>query len=261
MVVRGAADVASLLVDGRDILGTVTQLNDKQFALTEETHALGDAYVEHSFTGVRRAEITQEGFYDDAANSAHAALGQHTTGSTVLGPGNSTRVLTYQAEGTATGANFKGMTAVQIDYAVEPGRAVFHKAKATYWSNGRFDQGKVLQTFRATAGTSAEVGAAVQRVDASGGAVTTSTTGGGAGYFQMSAFTSAALATAVQSRIQHSSDNITYADLITFTSATAAPFAQRATVSGGVEAYLRANTSYQGGASATITAFWGFARY
>ena len=253
MVVRGAADVSFLLVDGYDILGTVTELNDKQYALTEETHALGDAYVENSFVGIRRAEITQQGFYDDAAGSVHAAL--------ATGPGNSSRVLCYGPEGTATGANFKGMVAVQVDYSVEPGRAVLHKANAMYHTNGRFDQGKILYTHKASAGTSAETGNAVQRVDASGVASTVSSTGGGAGYFQLSAFTSGALATAIQSRIQHSSDNITYADLITFTSATAAPFAQRATVAGGVEAFLRMASSFQGGASAQMTGFWGFARY
>jgi len=255
MVARGAADVAFLLVDGYDILGTVTELNDKQFALTEETHALGDAWVENSFVGIRRAEITQQGFYDDAVGSVHAALS--------TGPGNSSRVLCYGPEGTATGANVKGMTAVQVDYAVEPGRAVLHKANAMYHSNGRFDQGKLLYTHKASAGTSAENGNSVQRQDASGGAITACSTNGGAAYMQLSAFTSGVLATGVRARIQHSSDNITFADLVTFTIATAAPFAQRSAVATGVviEAYTRMATSYQGGASAQMTGMWGFSRY
>ena len=80
---------------------------------------------------------------------------------------------------------------------------------------------------------------------------------------QLVSFTSGALATGVRTRVQHSSDDITYADLVTFTVATAAPFAQRATVASGtaIEAYLRMATSYQGGATAQATMFVGFARY
>ena len=254
MALRGSADVASLLVDGYNILGTVTQLTDKQMALTEETHALGDAYVENSYVGVRRAELTQEGFYDDAAASVNAALS--------TGPGNSSRVLTYQDCGTATGAPFKGLTAVQVDWEVQAARAALTKAKASYLSNGRWDNGQVLYTHKASAGTSAETGGGVQRRDSAGALSTVSSTGGGAGYLQVTAFTSGAGATGALVRIQDSSDNITFADLIAFTIATAAPFAQRIeTLATGVEAYVRANTSFQGGASASLTAFVGFARY
>lgn len=253
MAVRGAADVAFLLVDGYDILGTVTQLNDKQQALTERTDALGDLWEEHTFVGIRTAEITQEGFYDDAAGSVHAALSS--------GPGNSSRVLCYGPDGTTTGAYFKGLTAVQVDYEVDFRRAELHKARATYKSNGRFDNGRVLFSQAALNGTSQHLGNTVQRVDASGAAATTSTTGGGAGYLQLVSFTSAALATGVRARIQHSSDNAVWADLITFTVATASPFAQRVETTVGIEAYTRMATSYQGGASAQATIFCGLARY
>lgn len=255
MTVRGAADVASLLVDGYDILGTVTEIEDKQYAVTEQTNALGDAWEEHSFVGIRRAEITQRGFYDDAAGSVHAAL--------ATGPGNSSRVLTYQPAGTATGSNFKGMTAVQVDYAVEPGKGVLHKANAMYHSNGRFDEGKVLWTYGAAAGDSATASPSIQRRDAQGATIATSSTNGGAAYFQLTAFTSGANATGVRSRIQHSSDDVTFADLVTFTIATAAPFAQRAVVATGtaIECFLRMASSFQGGSSAQMTGFWGFARY
>ncbi len=248
MTVRGSADVASLIIDGIDILGTVTEITDKQSALTEETHTLGDSWVEHSYVGVRQFEISQSGFYDDAALSAHAAL--------ATGPGNSSRVLTYQPAGTASGAPFKGMSAVQVDYSVEPARGVLHKAMASYIGGAaaRSDEGKTLFTHKALGADSATVGPSVDH-----GA---STTGGGAGYFQLTAFTSGALATGTRTRIQHSSDNVTFADLITFTIATAAPFGQRSQLGSTVvvERYTRMATSYQGGSSAQATMFVGFAR-
>lgn len=251
MALRGSADVAALLVDGYNILGTVTQITDKQMGKTERTDGLGDAWEEHTFTGVREAEITQEGFYDDAANSAHAALSS--------GPGNSSRILVYCPEGTATGQNFKGMRAVQVDYDVQAERGMLHKAKAIYKANGRFDQGVILYTHKPTAGTSAEVGNVVSATNPTH-PTTVSSTGGGVGLLQLSAFTSAALATGVRARVQHSSDDVTYADLITFTVATAAPFAERVETTAVVESHLRMATSYQGGASAQATLFVGFAR-
>jgi hypothetical protein len=47
-------------------------------ALTQESHAFGDAWVEHLYTGVRRVnEITLSGYYDDAAATGpHALFGQ-----------------------------------------------------------------------------------------------------------------------------------------------------------------------------------------
>ena len=247
MTVHGAADVASLLVDGYNILGTVTEIDDKQEALTEQTNTLGDAWEEHKFVGVRRAQIAQRGFYDDDALSVHAAL--------ATGPGNSSRVLTYQPAGTATGAPFKGMKAVQVDYAVEPGRAVLHKAVANYMSNGRFDEGKVLWTHKAFQADSSTNSGAIDH-----GA---SSLVGGAGYFQLTVFTSGANATAMLCRVQHSSDDVTYADLIAFTGATAAPVGQRSELGSTVvvERYVRMATSFQGGASAKAEFFVGFARY
>ncbi len=248
MTVRGSADVASLIIDGIDILGTVTEITDKVSALTEETHTLGDAWVENKFVGVRRFEITQSGFYDDAALSAHAALS--------TGPGNSSRVLTYQPAGTATGAPFKGMSAVQVDYSVEMSRGALHKAVASYLGGAaaRSDEGKVLWTLKALGADSSTAGGSIDN--------TVSSSFGGAGYFQLTAFTSGALATAVLARVQHSSDNVTFADLISFTAATAAPVGQRIALGSTVvvERYTRMATSYTGGSSAQATMFVGFAR-
>ena len=60
-------------------------------------------------------------------------------------------------------------------------------------------------------------------------------------------------------KVQHSTDNVTFTDLITFTSVTTAgvPFAQRSTASGTINRYLRVNTS---GTFSTIVFVAGVAR-
>ena len=247
MAIRGSADVAFFLVGGFDILGYQTQIDDAHEALIEESHTLGDSWREQSYVGVRQADFSQDGFYDDVAAGNHEALS--------TGPGIS-RVLCYGQAGTATGAPFTGYAgAMQIRYERIVARGVLHKARATYRGSGVVDVGKILWTHKGTATSSTNAGPIDNTV---------STTLGGAGFFQLSAFASAALATAVLARVQHSSDNITYADLVSFAAATAAPTAQRSQLGAAVtvERYVRMAASYQGGAApTTATMFVGFARY
>lgn len=244
MSIRGSADVAFFLLGGYDILGYQTEISDAHEALLEESHTLGDAWREQSYVGVRQADFSQDGFYDDAVNANHDALS--------TGPGVS-RVLCYGPAGTATGAPFTGYAgAMQVDYDRIVSRGALHKARATYRGSGRVDEGKILWTHKGTNTSSTNSGA----ID------TSVSTTGGVGYFQLSSFTSAALATGVLARVQHSSDNVTFADLISFTAAAAAPTAQRIETTAVVERWLRMAASYQGGAApATAVLFVGFARY
>ena len=233
-----------MLLGGYDILGYQTQIEDSHEAILEESHTLGDAWREQAYVGVRQADFSQDGFYDDAANANHDALS--------TGPGVS-RVLCLGLGGTATGARFTGYAgAMQVNYHRMVSRGALHKARATYRGNGVVDEGRILWTLKGTAASSTNSGS----VDA--GASST----GGAGYLQVTSFTSAALATAILARVQHSSDDVTFADLISFTAATAAPAAQRIQTTAVVERYLRMAASYQGGAApTTATMFVGFARY
>ena len=85
MTKRGSADVTAFLIDGRDLTGTLTEFDDQHEAMTEETTPLGTSWASHAFVGVRNSEIKQEGFYDDAAGSAHDTLSS--------GPGVSRKAL------------------------------------------------------------------------------------------------------------------------------------------------------------------------
>lgn len=78
---------------------------------------------------------------------------------------------------------------------------------------------------------------------------------GAVGYQAVSAMTGF---TGFVGKIQDSADDVTYADLITFANVTAAPAAERATVTGTVDRYLSFDGNVTG--SGSITVFCGLAR-
>lgn len=83
---------------------------------------------------------------------------------------------------------------------------------------------------------------------------------GGAGYLQVTALDLGGYTDAVV-KIRDSADNVTFADLITFTAVTAAPDAERKTVTGTVDRYLATSLAFSGaGSNPSITYAVGFAR-
>lgn len=90
---------------------------------------------------------------------------------------------------------------------------------------------------------------------AGGQFVLSNTVNGGVGYLEVSDYSGF---TNVVVKIRSSADDTTYADLITFTTVTAAPTAERLTVAGTVDRYLCVTGTVTGAGS--ITPFVGFAR-
>lgn len=80
------------------------------------------------------------------------------------------------------------------------------------------------------------------------------TSNGAVGYIEATAFTG----TSVTVKVQHSSDNTTWADLITFTAVSAANVTERKTSSGTVNRYARHVIS--GGTFTSVTEVVGLAR-
>lgn len=70
------------------------------------------------------------------------------------------------------------------------------------------------------------------------------TTNGGVGYIQVTAISGAGAS--LTGKVQHSTDDITYVDLVTFTAVTAAHNAQRVAVTGTVNRYTRARWEIAG---------------
>lgn len=242
MARRNSAEVAFFLIGGYNVLGTLTTINDRVEAVLEEGHTLGEEWKEEQFTGVRMAELTQEGFYDDAAGNVHDALS--------TGPGVS-RILTYGIEGTATGAayeNYEG--AMQVNYERLFSLGTLHKARATYRNNGTVERGKLVRTHKVHTATGATTGTPLD-----GAASST----GGAAVLQWQAATGEA-----NIRMLHSSDNVTYATLFTFAKvdATNGRGAERLTTTGVIERYTAydATTATATGEITALTAMMGLYR-
>ena len=242
------SDKAELaLIGGYNVNGALTNWTDKLIARTEESHTLGDSWVEVSYTGVREVEFEQEGFYDDGALSIHEAL------STGLGQ---SKVMVLGVEGNTTGKNFTGYSgALQIDYERILTRDELHKIKATYKGNGQVDQGKILHPLQGRTASGNTTNGAID--------FGTSNVSGGAGYFQLTSFSSGAGTTALLAKIMDSPDNLTFTSRMAFTAASAAPLAERKSTTVAWQRYAAVKWSGASGdgAPASCIFFVGLARY
>lgn len=246
MARRGSADVGFLLVDGYNLLGVATMVEDTVEALLEDVTVLGDQWAQLQYVGLQRAQLSQEGFFDDAAGGAHDALS---------GKQGVSRLLCYGLQGNIVGRRFTGYRgAMQVDYRRVVTRGQLHKANASYQGNGEVEEGVILHAVTpetAASGSTEGTGPVDNGM---------STTGGGSAYLQvpqlaLGGYTSATV------KVRHSADNVTYADLVTFANVTAAPAAQRLDVPGAVQRYLAVSWQFNGsGSGQSITPFVGFVR-
>jgi len=238
MAKYGSNSVAFLIINGYDVTGVSTSLSDVSTATLEETTGLGDAWQEQTSTGNLTAELTAEGFYNDGTASIDAALSESE---------QTSKVVSYTYEGGTLG---NGMTSHEGvfagTYTRSPTRGELTKANGTYTVSGTKDEGVVLLPLASVTATGT---GSAQNNDAS-------TASGGAGTLQVTTVTGTSPTADV--KIQDSADNITYADLMTFTQATGRT-AERKTVSGTVNQYLKATYTI-GGTSPDFTMVVGFAR-
>ena len=129
MAKYGSNDVAFFLVDGFDLTGVSTTLSDATEAQIEESSALGDAWGESLATGVRRAELAADGFYDDASDSVNAALSGNEATS---------RIVCYAYAGNTLAQQFVGhVGAFGGTYTRSATRNELTKASATWTVTGQ----------------------------------------------------------------------------------------------------------------------------
>jgi hypothetical protein len=236
----GPDDVGFILVGGYNLLGDTVEITDKIAALTDESHALGDSWHEHAYLGLKRAELTQKGYFNDASDGLNAAL--------VGGMGTS-HVLSYGVEGNTVGKKFIGYTgALQIDYDRIASLKALHRANAKYHGNGQVDtNGVILHALGARTTDGNSEGA--DSVDNG-----SSSAGGGVAYLHVVAYSGF---TNVVFKVRHSSDDSTYADLITFSTVTAIG-AERSTTAVTVNRHLAVDWNVTG--TGSVTFMVGFKR-
>ena len=234
------------LVDGYNMLSNkITAMREKAPSQLTDTTGIGDTFYETAPTGLTSVEVTQEGaFFDTTANYSHAAL----SGSVPSSPQATARVLCVGFAGQTVGypmVGFQGTYSQDYEVVAEMGN--LQKANVTYAMTGQRDAGVILQPLAAQTDSWDTTSTPVDN--------SASTSDGGVGYIQC---TAASGFSGFVGKIRHSSDDVTYSDLLSFTDDVSAPFAERVTVSGTVNRYLSFTGIITG--TGSITVFCGFSR-
>lgn len=229
------------LVDGRSLLGSKPKaLSYAIKAQHEEATGLGDTVMQTLPTGIQSVDLVQQGAFFDTTNthtylSDVADSSQETMAVACCGFGGNTIELPF--------VGFGGVFKAEYDVISQVGNLT--KANTKYGFNGSVEQGVIIHPLAArTSDTNGTT------VDQSAG-----TSAGGVGYLQVTAFSGFS---GVVVTIEHSTNNSTWATLLTFTTVAAAPTAERVAVSGTVNRYVRAVIDVTG--SGSVTAFVGFKR-
>lgn len=246
-----SSDVAFLLIDGLSVLGETTDLGESKEATFEETTPLGTGGLWETYepVGLTNYNLTQAGFYNDAAGSSNAALAAVSGAS---------RVLNFGVETNAKNKRFKGFEApIQVKYHRESAKGGLTKATAEYKGSGEYEEGLILLEFAVQATGATNNTEAALYVDY--GAAGMPTTNGGTGFFQVTSYTAGGGSGLVM-KIRQATTLPTWTDLLTFTS-IAAVGAERKTVAGSVPRYLAVSWTFTGGgAGSGFTGFVGFHR-
>jgi hypothetical protein len=228
----GSAQFTLLSLDGISLLGAKpTDFTWKPDALQEETTGLGDSWVEQTPTGIRRATVTQAGaYFDTALNGMHLTLAAMPLPAKTL-VWSPDGVTLFQATGTLVtmydvlarnGALTKANVSYTISGALDANGAVVQPAEdhTVTWTGAMVDNGAA----------SANGGTAVQQVTARSGSAN------------------------LVGKLQHSPDNTTYTDLVTFVNVTSAPNQQSVTVAGTIQRYLKYVGTIAGTGSVRVAA-------
>ena len=240
MSTYGPDDVGFILLGGYSLLGDSVEIRDKIEALTDDAHSLGDTWQEHAAVGLMRSEVSQKGYFNDTTNAIHTALN---------GNQGISSVFSYGVEGNTLGKKFIGYNgALVVDYERIASLDKLHRISVTYRGNGQVDEGLILHVLGAETSDGDSEGSPTS-VDNGG-----SSADGGVGFLHVVAYSGF---TDVVFKIRDSSDDSTYADLITFSTVTGIG-AERATVAGTVDQYLAVSWDVTG--SGSVTFMVGFKR-
>lgn len=237
MAVKHGKD-ARVYVNGYDLSGYFNQFGISGKADAVETTTFG-AIAKSYIAGQKDATVSAEGIFDGATGAVDQVLSQAL--------GSNSSIWTYWPQGeTAVGDDGYGCDAIETTYEVtSPVDGVVAVSAEAQSKTGpeRVDSLHPLATRTATGnGSSHDNGAA--------------TSNGGVAYLHVTAASGTSPSLTVN--VQHSTDNATWVDLITFTAVTAGNQAQRVAVSGTVNRYVRATWTISGTSpSFTFSASFG----
>lgn len=223
-------------VDGYELTAYLQSLQCYLEGTFERSETLGDQYAENLSCSLRSFGVDVSGFYDDATGASNDAL---TTNQTAQ------RVIVWGYESQSVGKKYEGATGVvETKYTRQVALGKNHKAGASFSGSGSFEEGVILLAPGAANGASATGTSVDNGASSANGAV---------GHFQCSQTNGNFV-----NIVQHSTDNVTFTDLITATTVTSGNRAgERKTVAGTINRYTRGKYTNSG---TTARAFTGVTR-
>lgn len=237
-----------LIVGARDISGDTFKLVESVEQKLVQSNALGDAWEAHKPVGVANVKLEASGgFYDDRVAGINEAL---------QAQGAVQQLASWGLGGRAIGSEAKqisGLFAAVWKRIIS--RDDLTKANADYTVSGALLSGRVLHALN------------VAETSASGNTQGANAVDNGASSaFGLTAdLHSLALTlggyTSVTIKVRHSTDNSTYADLLTFTNVTSPQTTERQVFIGTVNRYLAISWLFNGaGSGQSITPYVAAAR-
>lgn len=231
-----------VLVDANDLSSFFNEASSTREVETAETTSFGSSAKTY-ISGLKDGTISVSGMFDGSASAVDqiltAAIGSATDS-----------ITTIAVEGTATGGLCHMAAVQETSYEVTSPVGDVVSTSAEFQADGGVESGRVLTSTAISTATTTN-GTAVDNAAA--------TTNGGVAHLHVTANTRNGTTTV---KVQHSADNSTWVDLVTFTTVTASTTtSQRVELAAGttVNRYLRSQVT-TAGASGSVTASIAFAR-
>jgi hypothetical protein len=228
-----------VFVDAADLTSFFNEVSASQDVETAETTVFGQSAKTY-IVGLKDGTMSVSGLFDGTADAVDdqlaSSLGSETAGLVTVAP-----------EGRTAGKLAYSCQARKTSYEVSSPVGDVVSTSLSVQADGGIDRGVLL-----AAGSTVTTSATTTGIDQTG-----SSADGGVGYLHVTANTRDGASTF---KVQDSADNVTFADLITFSSVTASTaVGERVEVAGTVERYVRASHA-PGGSSGSVTYTLAFAR-
>lgn len=228
-----------VLVGGGNLSAFFNEASASQDVETAETTTFGSSAKTY-IIGLKDGTMSVSGMFDGAEDSVDEQI------EAVLGA-EAASVATIAPEGLTIGKTSYSCAARKTSYEISSPVGDVVSTSLSIQADGGIDRGLIVAANAAV--TTSGQGTAQDN--------TTSSANGGVGFLHVTANTRNGASTF---KVQHSSDNVTWADLVTFTNVSATTMtAERVAVTGTVNRYLRASHA-PGGSTGSVTYTMAFAR-
>ena len=218
---------AVIYTNGYNLTGYLKQFSASGSADVAETTVFG-AQSKSYIAGQKDASLSAEGLFDGSADAVDQVL------NAALGASSDSIWTWFPAGAAAVGDDGYGFSAIETGYEISSPVGDVVSVTAEAQSNTGLERVDLLHVL------------AARTVDGTGTALdnTASSSNGAAAYLQVTA--AAGTTPSITVKVQHSSDNVAWTDLITFDAVTAANKAQRKAVTGTVNRYVRVTWTITG---------------